>query len=187
MQYDECMVGPWTKIPVILAVVGSIISIVSLAYQIRRSRFVHSIDLLLKFEDNFFGSEKREVRSKAAKGMLRETPDHSAAEDVLDFFETIALLVRKGALDGYMVWHTFDYWINHYYEAAKPHILLRQKSEPEVWGDLGSLIRKLRVMEMKARQLRSISETVPDTAEIKRFLEEELHEGKPRDRSFSGA
>jgi hypothetical protein len=186
LQYDVFMVGPWTKISVILAVLGSIVSIVSLAYQIRRSRFVHSIDLLLKFEDNFFGPEKREVRSRAARGMLRETPDYSEAEDILDFFETVALLVRKGALDGYMVWHTFDYWISRYYEAAKPHIVLRQKSEPQVWLDLGDLVQKLREREMKASRLSSISQTVPDNAEIRRFLEEELHEGKPRDRSFSG-
>src|ERR1035437_9201982 len=112
----------WTKIPIIVAVAGAILSIVSLAYQIRRSRFVTSIDILLKFESNFFGREKREIRSKAARGMLRETADFSEAEDILDFFETIALLVRKGALDSYMVWHTFDYWISRYYEAAKKHI-----------------------------------------------------------------
>ena len=181
-----CMVGPWTKISVILAVIGSIVSIVSLAYQIRRSRFVHSIDLLLKFEDNFFGLGKREVRAKAARGLLRDEPDYSNVEDILDFFETIALLVRRGALDEYMVWHTFNYWINRYYEAAKQHILLRQKGEPEVWGDLSGLVRKLRTLEMKANHLRGVSQTVPDTAEIRRFLEEELQEGKPRDRSFSG-
>jgi len=180
------MIDFWAKIPIIVAVVGSILSIVSLAYQIRRSRFVVSIDLLLKFEANFFGAEKREIRSKAARGMLRESPDFSEAEDVLDFFETIALLVKKGALDGYMVWHTFDYWISRYYEAAKDHILRRQQGEPQVWRDLPDLVQNLRRREMRASRLGDISETVPDAQEIKRFLEEELHEGKPRDRSYSG-
>ena len=176
----------WTKIPIIVAVAGAILSIVSLAYQIRRSRFVTSIDILLKFESNFFGREKREIRSKAARGMLRETADFSEAEDILDFFETIALLVRKGALDSYMVWHTFDYWISRYYEAAKKHILLRQQAEPQVWQDFCDLVQKMRRQEIRASRLDTISQTVPSALEIRRFLEEELNEGKPRDRSYSG-
>jgi hypothetical protein len=180
------MADYWTRIPIIVAVAGAILSIVSLAYQIRRSRFVTSIDLLLKFESNFFGPEKREIRSKAAKGMLREAADFSEAEDILDFFETIALLVRKGALDSYMVWHTFDYWISRYYEAAKKHVLQRQQAEPQVWQDFCELVQKMRQQEMRASRLKSISQTVPGAPEIRLFLEEELHEGKPRDRSYSG-
>jgi hypothetical protein len=118
--------------------------------------------------------------------MLRETADFSEAEDILDFFETIALLVRKGALDCYMVWHTFDYWISRYYEATKKHILLRQQTEPQVWQDFCDLVQRMRRQEMRASHLDSISQTVPSAQEIRRFLEEELHEGRPRDRSYSG-
>ncbi len=176
--YDDFMPGLWTKIPVIVAVVGAIVSILALAYQIWRSRFVLSIDLLLKFEADFFGPGKRELRSKAASGMLREPPDFSETEAVLDFFETIALLVKKRALDVYMVWHTFDYWISRYDEAASSYIRDRQQREPQVWKDLNGLVQALRKLEAKEARRSGASPPVlipPD--EIRRFLEEESKEG----------
>ncbi len=70
-------------------------------------------------------------------------------EDVLDFFETVAMLTRKGALDVYMVWHTFDYWIERYYAAAEHYIIARQVREPGVWEDLAWLLPRIRKLQAK--------------------------------------
>ena len=93
-------------------------------------------------------------------------------EDILDFFETLAMLVRKKALDPYMVWHTFDYWVERYYAIALPHIKARQQQEPGVWEDLSWLIPKLEKLQEK-RGL-SASSFGPET--LTEFLLEEAAE-----------
>jgi hypothetical protein len=180
------MLSPWNKIAVIVAIIGTIVSIASLAYQIHRARFSQAIDLLLKFESNFFGDEKREQRSKAARRILNTPSDYAESEDIVDFFETIALLTRKGALDKYMVWHTFYYWINNYYEIAKQHIDARRKKDVTIWQDIGPFVENLRKLQMKQAGLSSLAQTIPTAQELEQFLNEERSEGKPRSKSTSG-
>jgi hypothetical protein len=165
-------------LPVTISLLTATLSFFAFWWQVRRARFTQSIDLLLRFEANFFGPEKREQRSKAAVGMLRQSPDFQEAEDILDFFETLALLERKHALDRYMLWHTFYYWINHYYEATKEHIEERRRREPTVWQDIGPFVESLRKLQMKEAGLSSMEQTMPSVEELESFLKEERSEGK---------
>lgn len=165
-------------LPVIISCLSVTLSFIAFGYQVHRARFTQSIDLLLRFETNFFGPEKREQRSKAAAGMLQRPPVFKEAEDILDFFETIALLERKHALDRYMLWHTFYYWIDHYYEATKGHIEERRRTEPTVWQDIGPFVTSLRRLQKKETHLSSIEQTIPNPQAIEDFLNEERSEGK---------
>ena len=141
------------------------------AYQVHRARFNQSVDLLFRLENDFFGASKIMQRSLAATNYLTDRDDFAELEDVLDFFETLAMLTRKKALDVYMVWHTFDYWIERYYAIAKPHILRRQAEEPGVWEDLDWLMPRLRKLQAKKGKS-NLTE-----AELNRFLAEESAEG----------
>ncbi len=80
------------------------------------------------------------------------------------------MLTRRKALDPYIVWHTFDYWIERYYAVAKPHILARQAEQPGVWEDLGWLVPRLKKLQAK-KGINNLNE-----AELIRFMEEELAE-----------
>ena len=151
-----------------LTLLALIISIFSLAYQIWRTGLVQSADLLLRFEQNFFGPEKLKQRSQAALNNLKNPEDFLEMEDILDFFETIAMLTRKRALDLYMVWHTFNYWIQRYYAVAQPYIKARQKNEPGVWADLVWLAPKLQHLESDSGGRTAFH---PDV--LKQFLAEE--------------
>lgn len=91
-------------------------------------------------------------------------------EDVLDFFETISMLTRKKALDLFMVWHTFDYWMERYYSVAKPYIAKRQAVEPGVWEDLDWLMPRLKKLQAKK------GSSNLDESELNRFLAEEAAE-----------
>jgi hypothetical protein len=126
-----------------------IASLASLGYQIWRTGLVQAADLLMRFEQNFFGPEKVKQRSQAAKNLLKNPSDFIEIEDILDFFETIAMLTRKRALNLYMVWHTFDYWIERYFALAAPHIAARQRTEPGVWEDLSWLVPRLKKLNLK--------------------------------------
>jgi hypothetical protein len=156
-----------TWIPIALSAVGTSISLLAFAYQVHRARFNQSVDLLFRLENDFFGGEKIAQRSLAAKNCLADSTDFAEMEDVLDFFETVSMLTRKGALDVYMVWHTFDYWMERYYAVAKPHILARQTREPGVWEDLAWLMPRLRRLQTKK------GGNNLDPAELSRFLLEE--------------
>jgi hypothetical protein len=92
-------------LPVTLTSAGTILAFVTFTWQVRRARFNQSIDLLFRLEGDFFGPEKKLQRVKAARDLL--AGQSLEAEPILDFFETMALLLRRGALDKEIVWHTF--------------------------------------------------------------------------------
>jgi hypothetical protein len=150
-----------------IAIAGLSISLLTFAYQVYRARFNQSVDLLFRLENDFFGSVKVAQRSLAAKNFLASNTDFAEIEDILDFFETVAMLTRKHALDVYMVWHTFDYWMERYYAVAKPHIVARQAKEPGVWEDLDWLLPRLKKLQAKKGGNKL------DEAELSRFLVEE--------------
>ncbi len=109
---------------------------------------------------------------KASTGLLQG--DSLEAETILDFFETTALLVRRGALDEELVWNTFFYWADRYFEACKQSIATRQTSDPLVWKDLTSFIAN----QGKFQTGQSGGKTYypPDADEVVRFLREEQAE-----------
>jgi hypothetical protein len=152
--------------------IALIASVASLGYQIWRTGLVQAADLLMRFEQNFFGPDKVKQRSLAAQNNLQNPDDFREMEDILDFFETIAMLTRKRALDIYMVWHTFDYWIERYFAVAAPYIRARQIEEPGVWEDLNWLVPKLAKMRAaKEKPLKPLGAAVQAA-----FLKEEAAE-----------
>jgi hypothetical protein len=142
--------------------IALLVSVTSLTYQMFHSSLVQSADLLMRFEHDFFGSEKIAQRSLAARNLLVTPDDFLEMEDILDFFETVAMFTRKRALDTYMVWHTFDYWIERYYAVARPYIEERQRKDPGVWEDLVWLVAKVQKLQAK-RQNGKISVFTPET------------------------
>ena len=159
---------PW--LPVTLSFIGLIITLSAFIWQVRRARFNQSIDLLFRLENDFFRPAKRLQRVKAARDLLNGQV--LEAEPILDFFETMALLLRRGALDKEIVKHTFFYWIDNYYEATRRFIAERQRTRPVVWKDLTTLVGKLRTIHRE-----QVTTYHPPTSEqVAIFLAEEQAE-----------
>ncbi len=58
----------------------------------------------------------QEKKRRAAFLLLHKNPDEATTvADVLDFFETVAVLMNRGVLDTYLAWHTFHWWMFHFY------------------------------------------------------------------------
>ena len=159
-------------VPVTVSSLSVALALCAFIWQVRRARFNQSIDLLFRLENDFFGSSKRQQRVRAAQDLLHDKV--LEAEPILDFFETMALLLRRGALDEELVAHTFFYWINHYYAACEQFIALRQKKNPLVWKDLTKLVATLRALQTK--QLAPARYESPTPDEVASFLNEELTE-----------
>ena len=161
-------VSSW--IPTVISGVATSVSLLAFAYQVHRARFNQSVDLLFRLENDFFGGEKVTQRALAAKNYLADAGDFTEMEDVLDFFETVAMLTRKKALNLFMVWHTFDYWMERYYAVAAPHIERKQSESPGVWEDLQWILPRLQRLEARKGRTRL------DEAELLRFMKEESEE-----------
>ena len=159
-------------LPVTVSSTGTILALIAFAYQVRRARFNQSVDLLFKQEGDFFGPAKKAQRVKAARDLL--AGQSLEAEPILDFFETMALLQRRRALDKEMVWHTFFYWIDHYYEATKDTIKARQQLDPLVWKDFVSFVATLREFQSARQGATPYRPLSPE--QVTSFLEEELTE-----------
>ncbi len=171
LHYHQNMTLPaW--LPVTVSSLGIIVALCAFIWQVRRTRFNQSIDLLFRLENDFFGSAKKRQRVKAASGLLSGST--LEAEPILDFFETMALLLRKGALNKEMVWHTFFYWIDHYFQASENAIAARQQIDPLDWKDFTLFVAKLR--KYQASRAGAIPYHPPSPEEVRRFLEEELTE-----------
>ncbi|MGH9595805.1 MAG: DUF4760 domain-containing protein [Edaphobacter sp.] len=159
-------------LPVTVSSAGTILAVVAFTWLVHRARFNQSIDLLFKQENDFFGPAKKLQRVKAAHDLL--AGNSLEAEPILDFFETMALLQRRKALDKEMVWHTFFYWIDHYYEATKDSIANRQSADPLVWKDLVEFVAALR--KFQSQRLGSTPYRPPSPEQVTAFLKEELTE-----------
>ena len=155
-----------------LSTIGTSLALVAFAYQVHRARFNQSVDLLFRLESDFFGNSKKQQRVRASRDL--EDGRVLEAEPILDFFETMALLLRKGALDKELVWHTFFYWVDHYYEASKDFIGQRQQKDPLVWKDLTAFVADLRGFQ--ATQLGATTYRTPTPQQVAEFLAEEQTE-----------
>jgi hypothetical protein len=161
-------IPPW--LPIAFSAIGTSLALVAFAYQVHRARFNQSVDLLFRLENDFFGPAKVMQRSLASANYLADPSDFGEMEDILDFFETVSMLTRKKALDLYIVWHTFDYWMERYYAVAEPHIVARQAREPGVWEDLDWLMPRLKKLQAKK------GGSNLNASELNRFLAEESAE-----------
>ena len=159
-------------LPVVISSLSVCLAFSAFFWQVRGARFNQSVDLLFRLEGDFFGPAKKLQRAKAATDLLAGR--FLEVEPILDFFETMALLQRRGALDPELVKHTFFYWIDNYYEASRQIIEQRQSFNPLTWKDLSSFVQTLRAVH--AKQIGKQEYRTPTPDEIHNFLTEELTE-----------
>jgi hypothetical protein len=105
-------------------------------------------DLSMKLDDRFNPEDFSQVRSDAARALL-SNQNLVAAEDVFDFFETVGLLVRTGALTKDLAYNFFFHWINLYWVAGQSHIQEKRKASRSLWEDFEYVYKKVREIERK--------------------------------------
>ncbi len=141
-------------------------------YQAWLLRFSIKVQSLLALDQKFSETYKG-TRHLAASELINNKPGTNL-DDVLDFLDTIGLLVRRGALDEEMVWHTFFYWIFGYWHAAKAHIEREREKNPLVWNYLPDLYNRVLAFEKKKGKGRlADSGLVPTEDDVKEFLQDE--------------
>jgi hypothetical protein len=91
-----------------------------------------SADLSMKLDDRFNTEGFRQTRSDAAQALL-SSQKLVDAEDVFDFFDTVGLLVRTGALTKDLAYNFFFHGISLYWVAGQGHIQEKRKVAKSLW------------------------------------------------------
>lgn len=142
-------------------------------YQIRLSRLSLGADLILRHAERFESNAFRQKRRLAAKALL-ENRDLENVEDVLDFFDTVAVLVHRKAFDKTLVWHMFFYWLHGYWLRGNNYIgKIRQKEATRYTDLLWLHDQLLKIERLRRRKLR-VAPIEPPERIWDGFLQEEF-------------
>ncbi len=149
------MLVDWNEIQAIgttFLVVTSAGAIGYAGLQLRHEREYRAVANLEKQLSFFLSEAFVAARRRLAKARLGEDgrllpweledPPVSSFE-VLDFYEHLALLVKKGHLDIYDVWHTFYEWAQPVYVDMQPLIESDESAYADHYDDLQRMMRRM--------------------------------------------
>lgn len=112
--------------------------------QSRDSEMVkHLVEFIREFDSEPMTTWRKRVAEQRQKGIAY--PDE--AQHLLDFFETIGLLVRRGYLDVDDVWSSFSYWMFNIYADFRDDIEQMQRDDESYYSDSTDLLERLREIE----------------------------------------
>ena len=118
----------------------------------------------------------QQTRSHAAQALL-SSQKLVEAEDVFDFFETVGLLVRTGALTKDLAYNFFFHWINLYWVAGQGYIQEKRKVAKSLWEHFEYLYD---IFQQSERMKDADSEDLKlaeQPRRIRDLLKEEIKEG----------
>lgn len=158
------MVVDWNAVQAIATVMLVSTSVGAIAYaglQLRHERDYRSVANLEKqlsffLSDNFVGARRRlaqarlnldEDETKLHSWDLEQPP--VTVFEVLDFYEHLALLVKKGHLELYDVWHTFYEWAQPVYVDMQGLIESPESMYSDHYDDLQGMMRKMDELQLK--------------------------------------
>jgi hypothetical protein len=118
-------------------IVGVLAAIIGLAVQIKRSRFSLSVELISSSTTSLTLSTLKQNDVKQLRPLQENK--FNEVDDVLDFFETLGMLVRQNATKKEMVWHTFFHWIHGYWLTCSGYIAEKRLENSSTWQDFRSL------------------------------------------------
>jgi hypothetical protein len=158
------MLVDWNAVQAIATAMLVTTSVGAIAYaglQLKHERDYRSVANLEKqlgffLSDNFVGARRR-----LAQARLDLTGDEAKLQaweleqppvtvfEVLDFYEHLALLVKKGHLELYDVWHTFYEWAQPVYVDMQALIEAPDSMYADHYDDLQAMMRKMDELQLK--------------------------------------
>jgi hypothetical protein len=133
---------------------GVVVAFIAMIVESKRSRLVHSIDVISNLDVRFETPEFRQTRRKAAQYLLKgdgnDDEGKEAVMDVLNFFEFVGYLCKRHVIEHETAWQFFASWLVPYYCAAHRIIQERQLSDPNCLCELKKLYHRVRKIEEKS-------------------------------------
>ena len=158
------MAVDWLAVQGVSTSILVLTSVGAIAYaglQLRHEREYRSVENLEKqlgffLSEQFVGARRRLAQARldttGAEPVLvawdLQAPPVSSFE-VLDFYEHLALLVKKGHLDLYDVWHTFYEWAQPVYVDMQGLIESEESLYADHYNDLQRMMRQMDEIQLK--------------------------------------
>jgi hypothetical protein len=139
--------------------------------QLKQSREDEKVRHLVEFSKEFDSEPMVTWRRKVAESRLQGEAFPDEAFRLLDFFETIGLLVRRGYLDEDDVWSMFSYWMFNIFADFREDVEQIRRDDDVYYGDFCDLIERLRVIEKESGG----TDDRPSKDEIKEFWTDEAN------------
>ncbi len=187
MTIDWVAVQSLATVTLVLTSAGAI---VYAGLQLRHEREYRSVANLEKqlgffLSEGFVAARRRLAEARLGedglKSWMLDDPPVSAFE-VLDFYEHLSLLVKKGHLNVYDVWHTFYEWAQPVYVDLQPLIESDESAYSEHYRDLRKLMRQMDEIQLHRMHKQNANHWALWTPE--RILEHYRYElsagGRPR-------
>jgi predicted membrane-bound mannosyltransferase len=163
----------------VAAMVVAVASVSQVRQETQRVLFNTGLDSLWHFDAQWDSDGMLDARSAAAAALLDGRPSHDV-DDVLDFFDQIALLLTRGVLDEEMVCYEFYWPMANYWAASQEYVHQVQRDAPGAWQQLAAVMPRLTTIEARRRQ-RPPAAAVPTRAQIGAFLTAETHNSECTD------
>lgn len=165
----------WTAI----GSVGTVAALFLIYRQVKHARYVSAYEFLRREDDRFRTEEMMKHRRDLATALLSHPEDFRqidvVADFLLDYFEDLGLLVRKGLAPGYLVWSMTGYYVLRYWHALLPYInwVHQEWKDNTYYSDFEYLYGQVSKMEKRQTGKNAIEFTDSD---LRNFLNEELAE-----------
>jgi len=133
------------------------------------------VELQLKREEEFDSHRLISARATLARQLLASTRHEDINEDLLNFFETVGMLLSRKYLDAEMAGVAFSYYGIRWWIACKDYIVEERKrkdNDDSLFSEFQSLVEVFYKYEMKIRG-KSRVEIEPTASAIQTFLREE--------------
>lgn len=156
------------------ALVGAGVALTNAYRQDQRARFTQMLTILAQQDTRFEGEEFRKTRRAAATWIMagsstQDEEGEQSAKDVLNFFETLAFLHRREAVDAEAVWHYFASWLLPYHDALDALRTREQREDPNCFREFPDLYSAVFQIEREKRDYKGTEKVVSAEA-IHAFL-----------------
>lgn len=119
----------------IAAIITAFAAVAAFWWQGHLNRINMNFEYLWRLDEQFANNDKMLKKRKKIACALLEKRYISEIDDILDFFETIGLLIERGVLDKRLISDRFNYWAVRYWLVSSSYILEKRRSaySPHLW------------------------------------------------------
>jgi|SRR6267378_1635362 len=168
--------GPefWTAIFTGALALFTFVALVVGYRQLKEFQAEGQVQHLLALDQKFDQEPMLTYRRGLAEKRLKNEEDPDELYPLLDFFETVGLLVNRGYLDESDVWNTFSYSVFVLNADARQIIEQRQREDRTTYEEFSSLVERLQRIETDKHG----TGAHPSKDDITDYWKQELSAGK---------
>lgn len=166
-----------------LAALGAVAAVAIVVLELRqheqRDSLRAALEVLTHLDVEWSSEEMSKSRGAAASALLQARPSHDV-DDILDFFDQVAYLVQRGALDTETVWYRFYWPMANYWFASQDYVAKVRQEDPDTWNNLDPVMAELTAIELQRRKHTS-ADGKPTAEQSRRFFNDEIDAGQCSD------